>query len=162
MTTTDRFADQKLTIADFTDRILVVCPQCGACASVLPLPGGDTQLFAMRRLACQSCGLVKDKKVRQAIFGRTHGPVDSYFEMPLWLVAHQGTESLWAYNLEHLTYIESFVAAAHRTRNLDAPGCLNCSIISRLPRWIKKAGNRQKVLAMIQKLKNSIPKHLMG
>lgn len=156
MNATDRFVDQKLTIADFMDEYLVICPQCEACASVKLLPGGEDTIFSPRRLTCAKCGLVKDKKPERATIVSDGGPVDGYFHLPLWLVTSQGIEDLWAYNLRHLEYIESFVRASHRTRQLDVPGCLNCSIISRLPRWIKKGSNRKRVLSLIQKLKDSV------
>lgn len=144
-----------MTIADFVDEILVVCPQCRACASVRPAPGGEKELLSPRRLACLHCGLAKDIEPNAATFWGDDACLDCYFGLPLWLVAGQGERILWAYNFAHLAYIESFVAAAHRMRRLDEPGCLNRSVISRLPRWIKKAGNRKHVLTLIQELKES-------
>ena len=152
----DRFTDQKYTITDFMDEILVVCPECSSRAIVKPIPGKEVSLFADRRLTCTVCGLTKDKKVKRALLSNDDAPVEGYFKLPLWLMAGQGTKTLWVYNKRHLEYIESFVQAIHRMRGHGSPGCSNCSIISRLPRWIKKGSNRKQVLSLIQKLKDSI------
>ena len=152
-----RFTDQKLTIGDFMDEILVRCPRCGHCAVVAPPPGGDTALSADRRLSCRHCGLVKDKTPESVMLGIDSLPVDSYFELPLWLQTQNGPHTLWAYNQRHLDYIESFVRAAHRDRPSDMEGGLNRTMISRLPLWIKKSANRQRVLSMIAKLKQTLP-----
>ncbi len=152
----DRFTDQKYTIMDFMDEILVVCPECMACASVRPIPGKDDSLFANRRFSCTCCGTTMDKKAKKVLLSSDGAPVDSYFNLPLWLKTGQGSKTLWVYNKKHLEYIESFVQAIHRMRGHGLPGCSNCSIISRLPKWIKKGSNRKQVLSLIQKLKDSL------
>ncbi|MCP3898651.1 MAG: TFIIB-type zinc ribbon-containing protein [Desulfobacteraceae bacterium] len=158
---TDRFTDQKHTIIDFMDEILIVCPECSSCAIVKPIPGKDNSLFSDRRLTCTGCGLTKDKKVKNVLLSNNDAPVESYFKLPLWLMAGQGAKTLWAYNKRHLEYIESFVQAIHRMRGHDLPGCSNCSIISRLPKWIKKGSNRKQVLSLIQKLLKSLAEEQM-
>jgi len=64
---------------------------------------------------------------------------------------------LWFYNEEHLNYIERFVRAVLRERkpHIDY-GWNNSSMISRLPKWLKKAGNREEILKCIEKLKQTI------
>ena len=152
----DKFVDQKYTWADFIHEFLVVCPRCSSCARVIPLPGGEAELNSPRRLTCTSCGMVKDLQPKGITLGNIGDPVDSYFQLPLWLKTQHGEESLWFYNLKHLEYIKSYIAASIRTRNLDSPGCLNCSIVSRLPMWMKKGSNRKRVLSRIKELKDSI------
>lgn len=156
MDTQKRFLDQKLTSMDFMDEILVVCPKCSGCASVKPLPGEKVSFRSPRRMCCPSCGLTKDKPPRKVPLKNGAALVESFFERPLWLVAARGDKTIWAYNRKHLDYIADFVGAVHRERNLEAPGCLNCSIISRLPALIKKGSNRKQVLNLIQRMRESL------
>lgn len=59
---------------------------------------------------------------------------------------------VWAYNLEHLQVIESFIASTRRGRS-GLP-YQNNSIAARLPKWMSAAKNRKKVLKCINELKN--------
>ncbi len=152
----DRFTDQKLTIMDFMDEILVICPGCSNCAHIKPIPGNEVSMFTDRRLTCTSCGMTKEKKTKKVLLNNEGSPLDCYFGLPLWFIKGHGAKTLWAYNKKHLEYIESFVKATHRMRDLDGTECLNNSIVSRLPGWIKKGSNRKQILSLIQKLKGSI------
>ncbi|MGK2858335.1 MAG: hypothetical protein ACSLFQ_14130, partial [Thermoanaerobaculia bacterium] len=146
----------KLTLADFLDEIFVVCPRCAERASVAPEPGGDGTMFAPRRLVCASCGLARRVKPGTVTLGARGTPRDAYFGEPLWLRASWGRKTLWAYNARHLAYLEGFVRAGLRAHSRTSPACSNCSLVSRLPRWMKDAGNRKQILAMITKLRARI------
>ena len=152
MKSPERFYDKKFTIYEFMDEILVHCPGCDKCAYIKPIANENINYLSHRRLTCSSCGFVKKIKPKSILAGNDNKPVDSYFKLSLWLVVKHGDNLLWAYNLRHLKYIESFVNAALRERSPKLDGCSNCSIISRLPLWIKKAGNRENVLSLIKKL----------
>ncbi len=79
---------------------------------------------------------------------------DDYFGLPLWLRFECCGAVLWAYNIEHLQYIERFVRADLRERVRDERhGWMNASLASRLPRWLKLAKNRETVLHAIQQLR---------
>lgn len=151
-----RFTDAKLTLASFLDEILVACPRCAGRARVTPEPGSDGAMFAPRRLVCASCGLARATKAKKVALGARGTPRDAYFGEPLWLRASWGRKTLWAYNLRHLAYLEEFVRAELRAHSRTNPACSNCSLVSRLPKWMKDGGNREPILAMIAELKASL------
>ena len=83
--------------------------------------------------------------------------MDDYFEVPLWLQTPCCGRTLWAYNDEHLTFIETLVTATLRERTRDPTfGWSNQSIASRLPSWIKAAENRGQVLRAIGRLRKRL------
>jgi len=147
-----RFSDDRRTVFSFLDEVLVGCSRCGRCAVVRPAEA-DAGWFAPRRLVCGSCGLSRSLKPRTVLINARGVPVDPYFRLPLWLATGAGQHQLWAYNLRHLEHIEAFVRATLRSHSPTASGCSNCSLISRLPRWVKLASNRQRVLRLIDRLR---------
>ncbi|MBD0300766.1 MAG: hypothetical protein ICV85_00905 [Tolypothrix sp. T3-bin4] len=153
-----RFNDNGDTIYSFMDEFLVVCPECSACARVVPIsPEKVSSLFAPRRVACRKCGFTKDWEGSSLASGTA---VDSYFQLPLWLQARCCTEVLWAYNLRHLCFIEAFVSALIRERSQDeTQGWRNQSLASRLPKWLQSAKNRKQILKTIEKLKRSLEQY---
>ncbi|MFI8685911.1 hypothetical protein [Rossellomorea sp. NPDC077527] len=66
----------------------------------------------------------------------------------MWLTTNCCGDTLWAYNKEHLIFLESYVGALVRER---VPN-INQSVASRLPGWIKSVKNRDAVLKCIEKL----------
>src|SRR5713226_1184834 len=103
-----RFRDTGQTIYEFAHKFLVHCPQCENCARVVPKNNEDTNYFAPRRLICTKCGYVKDWAEKSISIG---GETDWYFCLPLWLQTPCCGKTLWAYNKEHLDFLESFVRA---------------------------------------------------
>lgn len=84
-------------------------------------------------------------------------PVDWFFHFPLWLQIPCCSEILWAYNPEHLQFLESYVGALLRERARDEEhGWSNQSLASRLPSWIKSFKNRAGVLKCVEKLKERL------
>jgi hypothetical protein len=158
MTSQQRFEDTGQSIYDFMDEILVVCPKCNGCARTFRIDSSNKDWFAPRRLVCASCGHTKDW-VKRAIARQWQGePRDDYFALPLWLQAPCAGETLWAYNRDHLAFIESFVGAKHRERTRDQEsGWRNKSLASRVPKWMQSAKNRAAVLQAITKLKEKLP-----
>ena len=148
-----KFSDNGITIYDFNDEFLVVCPRCASMARVIPVEIKseklNNRLFAPRKLICLSC-------VHRDIFnGRSIGigaSVDWYFRLPLWLQISCCGETLWAYNLKHLEYLEKYVAAKIKARTPNT----NKSMASRLPGWIKSAKNRAEILKAIAKLRGKL------
>jgi hypothetical protein len=60
-------------------------------------------------------------------------------------------ELLWAYNREHLDFLEQHVAAKLRERNGFNFNVK--SIGARLPKWMTAANNREAVLKTMEKLR---------
>jgi hypothetical protein len=158
---TERFLDTGIGIYDFYEEFLVVCPKCDKLAKVIideaefeKLPTRKThkfrsRFFAPRRLVCLNC-VHRDYWKGSRI--ATGASVDWYFRLPLWLEISCCGETLWAYNLKHLEYIEKYVAAKLRERTSKTAK----SMVSRLPKWIKSAKNRAEILKAIGKLKGKL------
>lgn len=157
----ERFLDRGTKIYDFYEEFLVVCPKCGGRAKVVideaefaKLPTRRllkyrNRFYAPRRLICLNC-LHRDLwKGNQILTGVS---VDWYFRLPLWLEIPCCGERLWAYNREHLDLIEKYVGAKLRERTSKGRN----SFLSRLPKWIKSAKNRDEILKAIKKLKEKI------
>ncbi|MEV4184431.1 hypothetical protein AB0J28_23695 [Streptosporangium canum] len=119
--------------------------------------GGETaSIGAMdfhRRLRCRECGYFKDETVGSAVVG---GPVDPFFQRPVWLQASCCGHVLWAYNVRHLDLLEAYVAAKLRERG-DLAAWAPTSLVERLPTWLKTAKNRAEVLRTIGRLRLTLP-----
>ena len=153
-----RFLDPLIQLWQLTDTVLVRCPACGGCALVLRdfdtaerVPEISGALSGRRRLRCRACGFCKDEFFSEFLFG---GPVDPFFRLPLWLQTDCRGHVLWAYNVEHLNLLESYVAARLRERRA-VPGSL--SMLARRPAWVKSAKNRDEVLRVIGRMRASLP-----
>lgn len=147
--TGERFTDPQLALDDFLDEILVVCPECGACASVLPIGAGKPSMFAPRRLTCGLCGYNKDWAGKTVKRSADRDGRDEYFRQRLWLQARCLGNTLWAYNHRHLQLLEDFVGATLRqSANANHHG-----LVTRLPKWIKSAHHRSAILAAIKKMR---------
>lgn len=154
----ERFLDRGTRIYDFYEEFLVVCPKCARMAKVVideaeyaKLPTRKTlkyrnRFFGPRRLYCLSCLHRAAWKGTQIATG---GSVDWYFRLPLWLQISCCGEVLWAYNQRHLELLEGYVGAKLRERTKEGRG----SFLSKLPKWIKSAKNRDEILKAIAKLK---------
>ncbi|MCW2262222.1 MULTISPECIES: hypothetical protein [Sphingobacterium] len=152
---------------DFINTVYVVCLKCNAQALVLGgQPYKTIAEYEMEvRFSCTSCGFsvkyINTPKFTayinnkgQAVTSRLliqNAPCDPFFGFDVWYQVETKHGLLWAYNLEHLTVIESYIADTHRTRN-GLP-YKNNSIGSRLPQWIKNAKNRIYLLKIIARLK---------
>ena len=139
---------------DFIKDVLVVCPNCEGHALVNT--GGYTvfQPEAKNvRVVCGNCGFNKtierlQTRSKHLIIG---APIDPFFHLPLWLQIEMGDNLLWAYNLEHLDFLEQHVGAKLRERNGFKYQVK--SIGARLPKWMTSKKNREAVLKAIEKLK---------
>ncbi|MGB8861587.1 MAG: hypothetical protein WCC60_20190, partial [Ilumatobacteraceae bacterium] len=103
-------------------------------------------------LTCAGCGAVTRAHVKWS-----HSPAgdacEPAFGLPLLLHTPCAGEVLWAYNSRHLDFLAGYVQASIRDRTANHNG----SLASRLPRWLKAAGNRQAVLHSISHLRAMLP-----
>ena len=147
-----RFTDDGSLVTDFGEEFLVVCPKCSDLAVVTrpPIESEESNklLTAPRKLTCSNCTYVRGWKSGSILIG---ADVDWYFRQTLWLQIPCCGKTLWAYNLRHLEYLENYVRAKLRSRIPNRK-----SVASRLPTWMKKAGNRQEILKAIGKLKATV------
>ena len=141
----------------FIDRILVDCPQCGGPAIVRLEEANDDRtsigwvmplLSAARRMTCTRCAAHR----RQAARAWTRPTMG----LPLRLRAETRHGTLYAYNEDHLDYIEDYVRNRLRREIVEPGSFRNQSIASRLPRWVKAAGNRDEVLKAIATMRKKL------
>ena len=135
----ERFNDNGEFIFDFMDEILVNCPKCQGCAN------GFFSLAEPAKIICQKCGLYK-------IYDMYSYGNGNFCGEELWLKIHCCSNYLWAYNKKHLEFIEQYIKANIRQRKPN----VNQSIVSRLPQWMKKASNREKILRCDDLLKQRL------
>lgn len=152
---------------DFIDTIDVVCLKCNTKALVL---GGQPYLQikdyeAQVQFSCTACGYtIKYSNTPESAFytnsrgikknGRIlilNAPCDPFFGFDLWYRIDTRYGLLWAYNIDHLSVIEKYIADPHRSRN-GIPN-QNNSIASRLPEWTKEAKNRDYIVKIIKRYK---------
>ena len=150
----NRFKDTREDIYSFQNEYMVRCPFCDSCALVRCIDSDNVDSFAPRRFSCTACG--SSKKWSEKKIERWY-TVDDYFHYPLWLQTSCCGETLWAYNLRHLEFIEAFVRAKGRERKPhELYGWSNQSLFSRLPKWIQSSKNREEILKAIAKIRKSV------
>lgn len=149
----ERFKDTGESIYSFMDKTFIVCPQCsGRAVSQQLEKESQSGWFTPRRLTCVNCSYVKEWAGREIARG-WYDFRDDYFALPLWLQTPCCSEVLWAYNENHLTFLENFVGARLRERvRDDKHGWSNGSLASRLPAWIQSRKNRDEVLKGLSRL----------
>jgi hypothetical protein len=149
------------TIFDFVDGVLVVCPDCGACATVhAPRPKRSA------RLVCARCGAAKSlEKTSPGILSSKDSKswpdgifaigdaADPYFHRPLFLETPCAKHVLWVFNAAHLAFLKDVVAADLRLRPVrKETDPKNQLLASRLPKWMLLAKNRDAVQRAIARL----------
>jgi hypothetical protein len=150
-----RFRDNGETIDSFWNKFQVQCPRCNSCANIDCFDPDNTDRYAPRRFSCTACGSSKDWSGRK--LGWESWYCDPYFHYPLWLQAPCCGQTLWAYNLRHLEFIEAFARAKLRERKPNEQrGWSNSSLFSRLPKWIQSGKNREGILKAIRKIRESV------
>ena len=150
-----RFKDEGKSVYDFWYELFIKCPQCSKFAVVKSTPDEEKGFYSYKRrtLICKNCGFIK------AYENRPSSICNNY---TFWIETRCCGEILWAYNLTHLVYIENYVRADLRERAKTNLGWKNNSMISRLPKWLKDAYNREEILKCIGKLKKTIPKDILN
>jgi len=108
------------------------------------------------KLKCAVCNEVKEfkPKVEEVSFMLTSDNTvvrEGYFNAEIWYQKEFGKSFFWTYNLEHIHYLERYIKADLRERNNN--GSNNGTMISRLPKFVKEAKNRDKLLKIIDKWK---------
>jgi len=136
---------------DFSDRIDVECPDCGAHAIVRNTTA-KSWMFSPRRFTCTSCGKQKDW-IEKGLEGVTDA--DPYFGYKLWFLTNSCGHTLFALNEKHLDFLHSYVQATHRKRPRKENDEMirNGTLASRFPAWMKSTKNRDDILRSIEKLK---------
>lgn len=136
---------------DFSSRCLVECPDCHRLATVEKLPD------RLYRFVCTHC--VQKREIDGSCFSTRPTLRDPWFGLPLWLQTACCGETLWAFNEEHITFLEDYVQADLRQGIplQDSPAMIrNATLASRLPNWIIKSSHRDDVLRGISRLRERL------
>jgi hypothetical protein len=160
-----KFNAYEKTLYEFLENIYVVCPTCESQAIVRSKGFLKSNEEKETKLICTKCGMNKyysetpkekwtskgsgiEYEFRTMVLGTT---IDPYFRLPLWLQKEMPYGVLWAYNYEHLDFLENHIRAELRNRENSA--IRNKSLGSRLPKWMTSKKNRAEILNGIEKLK---------
>lgn len=76
---------------------------------------------------------------------------EPWHNLLLWFQKEVDNNIFWAYNLDHIDYLERYVQAGLRERNSKAN--YTSSLVARLPQFVKAAKNREKLLKILKKWK---------
>ena len=128
--------------------------RCGRCGKWLSSPRRRLAHMPPKEvmaLLCPDCG-AESNATLSWVSDRPSEPHDPFFGLPLWLQIPCCGEILWAYNPAHLDFLEGYVGAALRERVPRK----NSSHVSAMPLWIKRAANREAVLAGLGKLREML------
>lgn len=142
-----RFRDENKRLSHFQTQVLVHCPQCDlrAMASV------DYE-EKRARLFCINCGHIRNVATIDASFGQLIVAAHAYFNARLWLQAPFRNDTFWAYNHEHLLYLENYISAKLRESNDRT----HFTLLEKLPKFYHEAKNREALLKLIEKLKKTL------
>lgn len=143
----NRFQDENKTLSDFQKEVLVICPVCKQKA----VAKADYEIKSAR-LLCNNCGYNKDITTKSSMFGVMGNWVVAahlYFDADLWLKAPFKDDFFFAYNNQHLDYLEKYISAGlreHKDRT-------HFTLLEKLPKFYHEAKNRESLLKLIHKLK---------
>lgn len=138
-------------LSDFGDDVLVKCPKCNGCAHLLRFPDRTGH-----RCVCPACAFTREWILanQSTMPGLGSGPKLGGFDLDLWLQTPCCGEVLWAYNREHIDFLEALIGAKLRERQPHPQyGWSNAGMVSRLPRWMLAGSKREQVLKALAILK---------
>ncbi len=145
----DRFKDFETGIWDFESRVLIRCPKCDQCAIA------EAMDVNKMRYTCGACGMAQEVPPGKWVYTKN---AQGGANVSLWLETKCCGHLLWAYNREHLEFLEAYVSALLREQRPSPDGRWhNAALASRLPKWMSSAKNREDVLKGIERLKERLP-----
>ncbi|MBW1655886.1 hypothetical protein [Flavobacterium quisquiliarum] len=119
----------------------------------------ESQIFKERpemyQVKCPHCSF--NEEIKPAILRTRKEPQkdglvrEPWHNLQLWFQKEVRGNVFWVYNQEHLVYLEKYIKADLRERNNNGSG--NGTMVSRLPKFIKEAKNRGKLLKILEKWK---------
>ncbi len=138
MTGNERFQDGNKRGSDFYSEVWVRCPIC----QKKGVANADYSL-KKARLVCYHCSFNKEIEIRVQM------PAHLFFDAELLLQAPFKNEVFYAYNKEHLDYLEQYIGASireHKDRT-------HFTLLEKLPKFYHESKNRNALLKLIDKLK---------
>ena len=134
------------------------CPHCATCGyrllGIRLKTTASSKLPATKAVPCPSCHQQTNIDIKWDLDRHSGGAVDPVFGYTLWLQIPCSGHILWAYNQKHLLDLKSFIRSSFR----DGRNRSKYSMVTRLPRWMIIAKNREVVLRCIEKLEARIDK----
>jgi hypothetical protein len=132
-----------------------VSVKCRECHQPLQRSAPWNGLWKKLAMHCVHCGDDCEYEAHITRHTRHNGLMtDSVFGLPLWLQTTFRGDLFWAFHYEHLDILKQYIAAKHRERGITPRNTLkkNSAMLSRLPDFITRAGNREVLLKMIMEL----------
>ena len=145
MTQQNHFQDENLTLSNFYEEVWVICPYCEKKAIAKVVYENK-----IARLFCVHCGYNKETTTAILKNGSIKTAANLYFNAELWLKASFKNDVFWAFNAEHLEYLERYISATlreHKDRT-------HFTLLEKLPKFYHEAKNREDLLKIITKLRN--------
>jgi hypothetical protein len=110
------------------------------------------------KVKCTSCNQIKEFVPRitevQLHFKTDENNAREWcFNTELWYQKTVRGNVFWAYNEAHIAYLEAYIAAGLRERNSQYNG--GKTLVASLPKFVKDARNRDKLLKVIKEWKKS-------
>ena len=130
----------------------VKCRECNAPLRRSAPTNGQWKKIMLR---CPECGDECEYDAHLSTYPIHDGMMtDPVFGLPLWLQTNFRGEIFWAYNYDHLDLLGQYISTKHRERGIDPLNTIrkNSSMMSRLPEFMKKAGNREGLKKLIDEL----------
>jgi len=129
--------------------------KCRECHQPIRRSASSTGEWKKIKLKCDNCG--DECEYETALFKESINKglmTDPVFGLPLWLQRNFRNDLFWAYNYDHLDMLGEYIGAKLRERGIDPKNTIrkNSSMISRLPEFISKAGNRVELLKVVREL----------
>jgi hypothetical protein len=129
--------------------------KCRECNAPMRRSSSSSGEWKKIRMKCDQCGDVCEYEAHLFRLPLHDGLMcDPVFGLPLWLQDTFRGELFWAYNYDHLTLLEDYIKAKHRERGIEPRNTIrkNSSMMSRLPEFMRKGGNRKALSSLIEAL----------
>jgi transcription elongation factor Elf1 len=126
---------------------------CNACGHRIVVHRPDVKVRKQAlRVKCPACHAVASYPPEYRSyrgFGGTTEGTDPFLGLDLWYRDSLGEHLFWAYNYDHLHYLEGYIGASLRERKTAS----RMSMVEKLPRFMQLAKNRGALLKLIARLK---------
>jgi len=123
--------------------------KCGFCGTALIHKEKVDKYKDKIVVKCQGCNQEKSYDVSYSLtYANNHQATDPYFGLQLWLQYPVDGNIFWAYNYDHLEYLQKYVSAKLREEGIVS----KYSLTQKLPNFIKLAKNRDHILKIIERL----------
>ncbi|MFK7049991.1 hypothetical protein FLACOL_00123 [Flavobacterium columnare] len=130
---------------------------CSSCTEKYEVKGVQTtKQVSEIKVKCPHCNhsetvKAKLKEIEFEFKFDIEGVRDPFYNCSLWYQQEFKQNVFWALNNDHINYLERYIVADLRERNSKWNG--GQTLVARLPKFVKEAKNRDKLLKIIEKWK---------